>query len=1039
MGRIRSGSRTVSDVATGTVTYQIRYREVGTTEWTTRTVNTTGSIREATELGTSIQFPTAGEYETQIRLVSVDAGTTDTSGTFTQITAPIIKEIKTTVDNVPSIVAPSNVIDQLAFGITFPRGIFVANDSGGLSQHSITVQLEYRAVGSDTWIGKSYTVSGSTTQAIRRLYPFKRLPEGQYEMRAYITSSLRNNTRYGEDTFLEYVQYGIADNFRYSGVALLGITALATDQLSGNLPQVSLEIVKTIVPVKINGVWEEFDLTNPAWAAYDLIVRPYYLDNGDVLVKGQDPDSVDIEEFREWARWCNINDYTFNMYIDQAVTLAAALNMVSACGRGHVFQKGSTWGVLVDRPSSPVMTFGMGNIIKGSFSQQFSSIEDLSNVIEVQYFERDSDYSRQSVEVRSETFDTEVEVVRKETITLYGCVNRQQAIKYARSIINQNTYLRRVISFEAHLDSIGATIGDVISVPHDVPQWGFSGRIVSASSTSVVLDREVPVKASGNNKFQVRNSETDELVLRDVVTPASDTETSVLNVTSDFGFVPQLHAVWSFGQNSPGKLFRIIAITRAQELTRRITALEYRDEVYDDNAVIPDFPNESALSPVSNLNLAEEWVLGFDATPTSNLVASWDGDATGYYVFYRGLGEELKEWEFTKNKKAVITGLTVGNAYEVCVSATQNADQGISSTLTLQGKAALPNDVDNFFASFFQDNIRFSWDHIPDIDLWGYEIREGVSWETGTTILRLEQKNAGTWHPPFDATYRFHIRAIDTSNNYSPNSTSTQITVDVEDELNVVYDEDETQLAALDFGSLDNMVQCPANGSIIYLPGFIPDDCPDLVDTYPQWADYTGTGELVGRYTSQVKDIGNIISAELRMAHSDVSFLHGDNITDLTFPERTDLTYPNDTDIMITSEVQITQSIRTSEDNVTFTEWQVYNEPIRTSFRYYQFRWEVRVDTPVNNFKFTALRGVVDVPERTWRIFNRSISSTGTTFNLATENINANFVYVVNVSVLGSSPVYPVVTKQSTEFIVRLFDSSGNATAGTVDIEVRGY
>ena len=35
-----------------------------------------------------------------------------------------------------------------------------------------------------------------------------------------------------------------------------------------------------------------------------------------------------------------------------------------------------------------------------------------------------------------------------------------------------NLYLRRTISFEANIDAIACTVGDVILVAHDVPKQG---------------------------------------------------------------------------------------------------------------------------------------------------------------------------------------------------------------------------------------------------------------------------------------------------------------------------------------------------------------------------------------------------------------------------------------------------------------------------------------------------------------------------------------------------------------------------------------
>jgi hypothetical protein len=47
--------------------------------------------------------------------------------------------------------------------------------------------------------------------------------------------------------------------------------------------------------------------------------------------------------------------------------------------------------------------------------------------------------------------------------------------------------------------------------------------------------------------------------------------------------------------------------------------------------------------------------------------------------------------------------------------------------------------------------------------------------------------------------------------------------------------------------------------------------------------------------------------------------------------------------------------------------------------------------------------------------------------------------YTVGVTVIGTSALTPVVNKGTNSFTVTLYNSAGTATAGTVDIQLRGY
>lgn len=103
------------------------------------------------------------------------------------------------------------------------------------------------------------------------------------------------------------------------------------------------------------------------------------------------------------------------------------------------------------------------------------------------------------------------------------------------------------------------------------------------------------------------------------------------------------------------------------------------------------------------------------------------------------------------------------------------------------GKKFPPRDVKNFTAVIDKTNVRLSWDAVNSPDIQEYEIREGLSFETGdlvdktdATVLSVEIDGSTTRH--------FHIKAIDTSGNYSEKAASKEIVIPNEfDELGNWY------------------------------------------------------------------------------------------------------------------------------------------------------------------------------------------------------------------------------------------------------------
>lgn len=102
---------------------------------------------------------------------------------------------------------------------------------------------------------------------------------------------------------------------------------------------------------------------------------------------------------------------------------------------------------------------------------------------------------------------------------------------------------------------------------------------------------------------------------------------------------------------------------------------------------------------------------------------------------------------------------------------------GYSDELELTGKSALPQDVTGFAGAQDQYGIALGWSMTTDPDIDVYEIREGASWDDGAVVFRgyaarhrLNFSGSGT--------FNYHIKAKDTSGNYSTNATSIAVEVD---------------------------------------------------------------------------------------------------------------------------------------------------------------------------------------------------------------------------------------------------------------------
>ena len=281
------------------------------------------------------------------------------------------------------------------------------------------------------------------------------------------------------------------------------------------MPKVDIVAARDIVWVWTGTQYESKFANNPAWACYHLLHRARRHDDGSTFsFSGVSADRIDYPAFLAWANYCAdttppVVAKTCRFYMSQTNTLRKQLNTVSLLGRGVIVQIGSKFTVLVDKADATAQkfSFGMGNIIGNSYAEEFIPYDDRANAVEITYYDEDRDYEATTVELYSFDFDTSDREINKATVALYGCVDRDMALQYGKWLLNNNRLLTMVASWEAGVDAIACLPGDVVEVSHDVPQFGYSGRIVSAASGSAVVDRDLSFV--GGCQITVRHQDDD--------------------------------------------------------------------------------------------------------------------------------------------------------------------------------------------------------------------------------------------------------------------------------------------------------------------------------------------------------------------------------------------------------------------------------------------------------------------------------------------------------------------------------------------------
>ena len=722
-------------------------------------------------------------------------------------------------------------VEAFELHLTFSGGLYQQNQSNGsLETWDVTYRVEYKPHNEPVYTDLGLiTVSAKSRTAVRRVFRKEGLSPGQYDIRITRTSEDSSTYKMG-DLSLSNVDEIKTDDLAYPNTAKLGIRALATDQLSGAMPNFTCIVrgKKVLVPrIMYDGSevpWQDYywdpedevykrfsdnaecywDGTtyverwsaNPVWCLKDLLLSSRY-GLGEFL----DINNIDVGLFLEMSRYCEekVEDgdegyekrFRMDVVIDSPARVPDILTQLAGVFRGLIFFSEGAVKVRVDKPELPVQLFGMGNIIEGGFSQQWKSLRDLPNVVEVEFLDKDKNYQREKIAVVDEEALANGEPMRAKSVKVF-VTKMSYALREGRYVLKASRYVNRSISLKCGIDAVVCQAGDLINISHDVPQWGFSGRVKSGSINSVGLDQPLTIEEGKTYKVQVRFHD-DVIEERTVTSPAG--ERTTLTVSPAFSTIPQEYDVYAFGET--GKVvrpFRVMTLTVNNNDEVEIAATEYNENVYDDSAVVIPSDNYSSLSTdipvVENFDLTERAVTLADGT-IENLIDVYFNypDDTRHINKYKGCklylsddgGNSYYLVAYTEAREYAISGnIQKGKTYYVkAVTVTHNGiedslNNAPTDSVYIVGKDVEPDIVSNFQWTWGGNILTLVWSPNIEPDLAGYEIRKndlnfGV--DDGDLVYRgLATKFVLEPGGRSDGTY--YLRAYNTSGLYSSHSAS---------------------------------------------------------------------------------------------------------------------------------------------------------------------------------------------------------------------------------------------------------------------------
>lgn len=586
-------------------------------------------------------------------------------------------------------------------GVDIEAIVFRLDDKGRFREATLEFYLQYAVAGSNNWQPAPFSnayfsslsspsagvfvITGSTSKPQRGTI-YIDVPVGQYDIRIRRSQPESTDNKVTLQLGFSAVKSYQEDTASYKGQNRIGLIIKASEQLNGIIQQLSAE-VRASATYWNGSAWVTAETSNPAhWFMH--FAKGVYNSEGKLMYGvGLSDAQLDLADLHTWAQFCNAESLTFNAVLDGSQTAADVLNAIARAGFGSPSWASGKLGVVFDsRDSSPVMAFGMSNIIRNSFEVVYIT-ERLADEIVVRFRNPDKDWEQD--EVRATAPDvTDPQNVSQ--VELYGCTNATMAGKFANYLAAQQYYRKRRITWQTDFEGFVCQRGDVVLLSHDLTQWGYSGRIVGVNGLHVTLDRKVPRSAGGDYLMLIR----------------PDGQTFTYNVTGGTGEAdtitltnfPSLQSGYSLNDHrwcysplaTPGKKVKIISVAPASDSRLQIVATDEYPEFYNawggtfvappDSTVLPAQPvtitNLTAISRTAYVNgylknrVTLSWGTGggvlysrvriyFDgnlvAEEAQNLTRSYEIDFDGAGAFYA----EVTPYGITGAGTTVTTSLSL--------------------------------------------------------------------------------------------------------------------------------------------------------------------------------------------------------------------------------------------------------------------------------------------------------------------------------------------------------------------------------------------
>lgn len=512
---------------------------------------------------------------------------------------------------------PNDFINDIEWTLCFPNGLRHYDKQGSHEVSAVHFQVWISEHGLNSW-----TTVFDDPIADDKVSPKYKL----YKVSSYLPTYIEYGKQYDlkierqtaddvertvDISCISSIREVVNTAFTHPGKALIGVTAIATSRLSGNL-DVKVVSEDRLINVYDGSSWSIEYSRNRAWVVWDILTQPVISGNGDSVpyeierYEGLDPARLDLPFFYEWAEWTSqqvLDGYggtedrvACDIKVEAATDIFSLAYDIAHVGRVNIYWDGHKLTGWIDKEvDGPVDLVTMDAMMNKTWKNSWAIQEELAGVVTVFYDDANAGYERSPGKFSNANAGS-----YKNSISVEGAgiTTHGTAIHTANYLLERNRLILNTNTFRTHKDGFRYKLGEVVKLQCRIANWGRGYRAVeSTANNTIKLDRDVTDEISPGDLLDIRVFDTGtQLVCNDTYTVAG-VLADVVTIEETWIVAPIPGCRVAVAPSGDLKLRRVIKKKPTMDNYWDVTVETYDEDLFDADDLDPNNPNINYIWP----------------------------------------------------------------------------------------------------------------------------------------------------------------------------------------------------------------------------------------------------------------------------------------------------------------------------------------------------------------------------------------------------------------------------------------------------------